>query len=446
MDEPPGRSDLDPRTAEAIEQAYGKRVELDTAARHLWVLYRAAGAVGTARGEAREQEPEHEFEHEADGRDAPVGDAPSEGGSRRRLAGMRHVALSVLTGVALLATSGAAVAASSSALPGDALYVLKRGTEQVRLVIATGSGTEAQMRLQLARERWTEAKRVVGDRPELVPELVRDAVESLEAAERGEGQAAEEVDSLRRQLVDESPRVAADLDDRGREDVETSMSRLTGTDTADMVERDGDRGGVTTTELPEPGVEERTDTSAAPGEEGGVVEGDAAPESAGQGTGDDGEEPEDDGEVEDGDGEEVEDDGRAEDDGAASQPGDTPQDQEQGGADATGDDGDAGADVAEETLEADEPAVDSEEAPPDEGAVAPGAEEGLDLREEAPREHVQAESTGGEASDPEAGADGQAGPADEGTGPRSSDEGAGPRSSPTLSPDPTQRHVGGNSG
>lgn len=432
MDEPPDRGDLDPRTAEAVEQAYAERVELDTAARHLWVLYRSAGAVETARATEG-------------GGEQPPGDGPSEGGSGRQVARMRHVALSVLTGVALLATSGAAVAASGSALPGDTLYALKRGTEQVRLVIATGSGTEAQMRVELARERWTEAKRVAADRPDLVPDLVRDAVESLEAAERGGGPAVEEAGSLRRQLVDESPRVAADLDDRAREDVRTSMSRLAGSDTAGAVEGNGGRDGVTTTQLPEPGVDDRTATPSSPRGEGGTVETDDDPEPPDR-AGEEGGDAEDSPGAADGDG---------------KPPDESREGDGQGVAEAPGAEGDTTADVAEEALGADEMAVDEEGVPPEdeelsadeedvppEGEEAPAdeegtpraEEEGLDLRDDAPRQRVRGGSAGRDVSDREAstGADRQAGEA--------AGEGAAPHSSPTLSPDPTQQHVSGASG
>lgn len=388
MDEPPDRGDLDPRTAEAVEQAYAERVELDTAARHLWVLYRSAGAVETAPRVAEREQP-------ADDAPSEGGSRGSEGGSRRQLARMRHVALSVLTGATILVTSGGAVAASGSAMPGDALYALKRGTEQVRLVIATGSGTEAQMRVELARERWTEAKRVVADRPEVVPGLVRDAVEALEAAEDSEGQVAEEAGSVRRQLVDESPVVAADLDGRGREDVQTSMNRLAGPEAADVAGRNGDSGEVTATEAPGAGVEERAGTPSAPDGESDAVEEDGEAEPADQ-----------DGEAGD----------QPEGEGAENQPsGEAPESQEEETVDPSGDGGDTAGDVAEEALETDEMAVDDQQLSPDGDSVAPGTEEGLDLGDEA-----------------------QSGEAD--------DEAAEPHSSPTLSPDPTQQHVSGTSG
>lgn len=409
MDEPPDRGDLDPRTAEAVEQAYAERVELDTAARHLWVLYRSAGAVETAPRVAE--------------REQPADDAPSEGGSRRQLARMRHVALSVLTAATVLATSGGAVAASGSAMPGDALYALKRGTEQVRLVIATG-GTEAQMRVELARERWTEAKRVVADRPEVVPGLVRDAVEALEAAEAAkdsEGQVAEEAGSVRQQLVDESPVVAADLDGRGREDVQTSMNRLAGPETADVAGRNEDSGEVTTTEAPEAGVEDGAVTPSAPGGESDAVEEDGEAEPADQG-----------GEAGD----------QAEGEGAENPPsGEAPEGREEETVDPSGDGGDTAGDVAEEALETDEMAVDDQQFSPDGESVAPGTEEGLDLGEEAQREEDRdGGPSGPDTAEREAatGASGQSGEAD--------GEAAEPHSSPTLSPDPTQQHVSGTSG
>lgn len=442
MDEPPRHDDRDPRLGDAVERAYGERVDLDTAARHLWVLYRSAGELGVpAEGEDRQE---------------PAG-VPSPGrGATRGLARMRHAALSVLTGVVVLATSGAAVAASGSALPGDALYPVKRGTEQLRLVIATSSGSEGRMRVALARERWIEAKRAVADRPDAVPALVRDAVESLEAAER-EREAADEASSLRRQLVDETPTVAADLNDEGRQELQASLDRLSGsagTEVAGVDDAQGKdtQGDVTVTDVDRGIDRDGAVTSSEPGDgstaedgEGSVPDGqDAEQDPSGRGEGDEDGNPsageseaDDDGAVEAGPS--ADGDAPAEDEDQAGEDGDAPAEDRDG--EAAGEDGAAAGGTG--PVETGEVPVAEQDVDPDGGGVTAGGggvtaggEEVAELPEEARSDESGEQGTASGGAGPES---------DRGAGvsEQAGQGGGAPASSPTLSPDPTQRRVSG---
>lgn len=148
--------DRDSAIAELLRRAYARKVDVDIAARHLW-------AIDTAARARRE--------------------AARTGRSRRAV-------LAVLTSFMLALTSGAAVAASTVALPGDALYSVKRGTERVRLVLAVRPETDAEVRLAIARQRWEEVQEAAAARPRVVPGLLKDTFAALEAAERGGAAAA----------------------------------------------------------------------------------------------------------------------------------------------------------------------------------------------------------------------------------------------------------------
>jgi len=170
----PDDDDSDFAAAELLRRAYGRKVDVDTAARHLWSI-----------------------------------DSAARSARRRRHVGRRRRAVvSVLTGLMLVASSGAAVGASTGALPGDALYVVKRGTERVRLVLAVRPEANAQARLAIAHERWSEAQRAAEARPETVPALLQEVLDGLKAVEHHGGAVAERALVLRTQVAADSGKIA----------------------------------------------------------------------------------------------------------------------------------------------------------------------------------------------------------------------------------------------
>lgn len=78
-------------------------------------------------------------------------------GSLFQLRSMRLLAAAL---VAFLMFSGAIVA-SANTLPGDLLYPVKRGVEEVRIVLARDAGSKAGLYLDLAERRLEEAIRVL---------------------------------------------------------------------------------------------------------------------------------------------------------------------------------------------------------------------------------------------------------------------------------------------
>lgn len=188
--------DVDPALGALIDDAYTERVDMEVAARHLWMIHRAAGAMRTQ-------------------------------GRRTRKA-----LVSVLAGGMLFMSSGGAVAASSHALPGDMLYTVKRGVEAARIVLTVTPEGDARLYLSLAQRRMAEMKAAAAKRPEVVPELMRDAQDSLQTAERKGGtkvamqvqEATEQLDVLVA-VLDES---AADrVANRKTTSAETEMAMMT---------------------------------------------------------------------------------------------------------------------------------------------------------------------------------------------------------------------------
>jgi len=92
-------------------------------------------------------------------------DAPVTGGRRARpsrpMIGSKKARGAVLVGLAAgtLALSGMS-AASTDAMPGDALYGVKRSTESARLALAGSDVTRGQLYLDFARNRLDEAQSV----------------------------------------------------------------------------------------------------------------------------------------------------------------------------------------------------------------------------------------------------------------------------------------------
>ena len=95
------------------------------------------------------------------------------GGARRRLVSVTAGALALM-----MLTAGTAVAVAQDAAPDDALYGVKRASEQAWLVMPRGQERAADVHLALAERRIEEARRA----PQHAERLVAEGVENVEAA------------------------------------------------------------------------------------------------------------------------------------------------------------------------------------------------------------------------------------------------------------------------
>ncbi|MCR4513891.1 DUF5667 domain-containing protein [Aeromicrobium sp. 50.2.37] len=86
----------------------------------------------------------------------PATVAPTRPRARRRLAGLAVAAVSSLGVVGM-------VAGSAQAIPGDVLYPVKRGVENVELAMQRTDEGRGTQRLEIAAERLREARAVLGD-------------------------------------------------------------------------------------------------------------------------------------------------------------------------------------------------------------------------------------------------------------------------------------------
>lgn len=87
---------------------------------------------------------------------APATAKPVRPRTRRRLAGLAVAAVSSLGVVGM-------VAGSAQAIPGDVLYPVKRGVENVELAMQRTAEDRGTQRLEIAAERLREARAVLGD-------------------------------------------------------------------------------------------------------------------------------------------------------------------------------------------------------------------------------------------------------------------------------------------
>lgn len=117
----------------------------------------------------------------------------------------RRAVVASLVGAMLVGSSTGALAASDESMPGDALYPIKRGSEQARLFAAAPFSAVGSVHLDIARTRLQEAEAVASSRPADVPLLVSEASEALEAARR-EG---ENVAAIRPELEEAADRALA---------------------------------------------------------------------------------------------------------------------------------------------------------------------------------------------------------------------------------------------
>ncbi|MFD7642229.1 DUF5667 domain-containing protein [Kitasatospora sp. NPDC059795] len=95
--------------------------------------------------------------------DAPTAVLPVQRARRtRRSRWGRRLAIGGLVAGVAVGSLGGAAAASTSALPGDALYGMKRGLEGLRLNLADNDAERGALLLQQATTRLTEAQSLVG--------------------------------------------------------------------------------------------------------------------------------------------------------------------------------------------------------------------------------------------------------------------------------------------
>ena len=113
---------------------------------------------------------------------------------RGRVAPSARRKLPAVVGIAVtlwLAAGGGAIYASGGALPGDALYPVKRAVETARLAASLDAGRDARLRLAFAERRLDEMARLVAEgRPEAIGQATTGYRAQLEAVgallEKGE--------------------------------------------------------------------------------------------------------------------------------------------------------------------------------------------------------------------------------------------------------------------
>ncbi|CAN5575770.1 hypothetical protein BH24ACT15_BH24ACT15_04990 [soil metagenome] len=194
--------DRNPATAELLEDAYVSPIDVETAARHLWVIHTEAARLRTiravlpARGTRNDCAAAQSVDRRRSGADRRVSSP-----SRRRT--MPRALAPLLAIMMMLSTSGVALAASQRSLPGDVLYAVKRGTESAQLVFARSPSARAQLQLAFAENRLEEIRKVGDSRPDRVPALVADIDMSLSEVDRSAPESAPDSERIRRQTTDQ---------------------------------------------------------------------------------------------------------------------------------------------------------------------------------------------------------------------------------------------------
>jgi hypothetical protein len=187
---------LDPQARRWLDAAYSVKVDVATAAGHLWRIHREADTEPVVLPDV----PDVLVERAEQIAGATVAARPDQSAAVQPAPGPRRPRRSlvaVLSAVFMFATSGIAVAASGGALPGQVLYPVKLGAERAQLldrvkcgleraqlILTIGSERDAQLHLRIAKTRLDEASAVAADRPETVPRLLVAAADAADRAER----------------------------------------------------------------------------------------------------------------------------------------------------------------------------------------------------------------------------------------------------------------------
>jgi len=162
---------------------------------------------------------------EAEPDDAPQTTSVRRPGLRLGLAFAALAALLGLTGVS---------AASGDALPGEALYGVKRQTERAQLALAGSDVNRGQLHLEFARTRLAEAV-AIADNPRLLPDVLDDMDEdstagvfllTTAAVDRGEPSLLDAVDAFTSQQLPEVADLADTLEGEFRQRALTSLDLL----------------------------------------------------------------------------------------------------------------------------------------------------------------------------------------------------------------------------
>lgn len=139
----------------------------------------------------------------------------------------RQLLVAALVGLLLMVMSGGAVAASGAALPGDLLYPVKLGTEQVRLLIAISPDADSAVLLDIARRRIAEAQEAMHRQPESVNKLVQEAMQAIDAADTERDPVLQRTAMTLRDQASRTVALTDDLDPDQADALQTPTPRVT---------------------------------------------------------------------------------------------------------------------------------------------------------------------------------------------------------------------------
>jgi hypothetical protein len=243
----PDRPDRSPVVAELLDDAYVSPISVETAARHLWAIHKAAERL------AAERALDEQAEDARWGADRHVRQPVSLAAGRR----IPRAAVPLLVAVMVMSSSGMALAASQSSLPGDVLYPVKRGTETAQLIFTRNPEARAQLQLAFARARLEELRRIGQSRPQHVPALVSDITMSLTEVEQAAPEIAPASQALRAETTEQI--AALELPVEITAAVDEVIAASASTTTAATTE------AMTATEVPAPGGATETESPIVAG-------------------------------------------------------------------------------------------------------------------------------------------------------------------------------------
>jgi hypothetical protein len=223
-DDPRLDDGLDPQVGQWLDAAYAAKVDVETAASHLWRIHREANAAEPLVLPDTLMERAEQIVA-GDGqlglqRDEPAPTPPPARRPRRSL-------VAVLSAVFMFSTSGIAIAASGGALPGDMLYPVKLGAERAQLILTLSPDRDAQLHLRFAQNRLDEAAAVLEVRPESVPRLLLAAADAADTAERLAGPAvSRDVAEVRQAAGTTLTTIQATADSSSAEELSRLADRL----------------------------------------------------------------------------------------------------------------------------------------------------------------------------------------------------------------------------
>jgi hypothetical protein len=151
----------------------------------------------------------------------PAGSVPARApeparGWRRRLAPLTAAA----TALVLFGGGGTVVAAAQDAVPDDALYGVKRASEQIWVGLPRDRERAAEMQLAMAERRLGEARRA----PDHAQRLITEGVENAEAA--AEERPEEAIEAFGRLLGEGEGKLPEQASPRAREALHRNCARI----------------------------------------------------------------------------------------------------------------------------------------------------------------------------------------------------------------------------